>query len=273
LGLGSQIRVHIEKRYGSQWGKPAARMAESVTAVKAIFATWEGQAPLEFRGEYFTHTLMPPNFNPGPSPFGPPPVLMGALGPLMTRKAAEVADGVLVMPFNSARHFSERTVPAIEDGLQRSGRTPTDLQIVAQAMVAVGSTEEQLVHAINRVAFLIAFYASTPNYLPVLEAEGLAHLQPRLNELSKAGDYPGMAALIDEDTVRVYGVVGTPEECAAQIHERYGSYAGDVCCYFPGYTPDPSDVADLVGAVQRLPVRQFIPAIPQLPASSTGDDK
>jgi probable F420-dependent oxidoreductase len=252
LGLGSQIRVHIEKRYGSEWGKPAARMAESVAAVKAIFDAWEGKAPLKFRGEYFTHTLMPPNFNPGANPFGPPPVLMGALGPLMTRKAAEVADGLLVMPFNSARHFSERTVPAIDDGLQRSGRALCDLQIIAQAMVAVGRSEEQLAHAVSRVANLIAFYASTPNYRPVLEAEGLEHLQPRLNELSKAGDYPGMAALIDEDTVRTYGVVGTPEECATQIHQRYGAYASDVCCYFPGYTPDPDNVADLVSAVQRL---------------------
>lgn len=254
LGLGSQIRVHIEKRYGSQWGKPAARMAESVAAVKAIFDAWEGKAPLKFRGEFFTHTLMPPNFNPGPNPYGPPPVLMGALGPLMTRKAAEVADGLLVMPFNSARHFADRTVPAINDGLQRSNRSRSELQIIAQAMVAVGRTEEQLAQAIGRVAFLIAFYASTPNYLPVLEAEGLDHLQPRLNELSKAGDYPGMAALIDEDTVRTYGVVGTPEECAAQIHQRYGSHASDVCCYFPGYTPDLGDVADLVTAIHQLPV-------------------
>ncbi|MFV8165553.1 TIGR03617 family F420-dependent LLM class oxidoreductase [Mycobacterium sp. 134] len=252
LGLGSQIRVHIEKRYGSEWGKPAARMAESVAAVKAIFDAWEGKAPLKFRGEYFTHTLMPPNFDPGANPFGPPPVLMGALGPLMTRKAAEVADGLLVMPFNSARHFSERTVPAIDEGLQRSGRTLSHLQIIAQAMVAVGRSEEQIAHAVSRVANLIAFYASTPNYRPVLEAEGLEHLQPRLNELSKAGDYPGMATLIDEDTVRTYGVVGTPEECAMQIHQRYGAYASDVCCYFPGYTPDPDNVADLVSAVQRL---------------------
>ena len=98
LGLGSQIRPHIEKRYGAQWGRPAARMAESVGAVKAILAAWEGLAPLDFRGDFFTHTLMPPNFNPGPNPYGAPPVLMGALGPVMTRKAAEVADGLLVMP-------------------------------------------------------------------------------------------------------------------------------------------------------------------------------
>lgn len=251
LGLGSQIRVHIEKRYGAQWGRPAARMAESVSAVKAIFAAWEGKEKLAFRGDYHTHTLMPPNFDPGPNPFGPPPVLMGALGPVMTRKAAEVADGLLVMPFNSSRHFSDRTVPAINDGLQRAGRSLSDLQIIAQAMVAVGRTEEALAQAIRKVAFLIAFYASTPNYRTVLEAEGLEHLQPRLNQLSKAGNHADMAALVDEDTVRTYGVVGTPEDCAAQIRQRYGAHASDVCCYFPGYTPDAADIADLVHAVHR----------------------
>lgn len=253
LGLGSQIRVHIEKRYGSQWGKPTARMAETVAAIKAILAAWEGQAPLKFQGEYFTHTLMPPNFDPGPNPYGPPPILMGALGPLMTRKAAEIADGLLVMPFNSERHFTDRTVPAITAGLQRSDRQLTDVQIIAQAMVAVGHTDADVAHAISRVSFLIGFYASTPNYLPVLEAEGLDHLQPRLNELSKKGDYPGMAALIDEDIVRTCGIVGTPEECADQIHRRFGAYASDVCCYFPGYNPEDDDVAALVHALHRLP--------------------
>ncbi len=128
LGLGSQIKVHIEKRYGRTWDQPAACMAETIAALKAIFAAWEGQSPLNFRGEFFTHTLMAPNFNPGPNPFGPPPVLMGALGPIMTRTAAEVADGLLVMPFNSARHFAERTLPALYAGLRREDRKANDLQ-------------------------------------------------------------------------------------------------------------------------------------------------
>jgi probable F420-dependent oxidoreductase len=253
LGLGSQVRVHIEKRYGSQWGKPAKRMAESVSAIKAIFAAWEGTTPLDFRGEFFTHTLMPPNFNPGPNPFGPPPVLMGALGPIMTRTAAEVADGLLVMPFNSTRHFAERTVPAIDEGLRRSNRDRDQFQVIAQAMVAVGRTEADLAVAIDRVAYLISFYGSTPPYRSALEVEGWGELQPELNALSKQGKYAEMRALITEPMVRAYGVVGTPEECAAQIGERYGQYATDVCCYFPGYDPTGADLADLVKAIQTVP--------------------
>ena len=260
LGLGSQIRVHIEKRYGSQWGKPANRLAEAVAAVKAVFAAWEGVAPLDFRGDYFTHTLMPPNFNPGPNPFGPPPVLMGALGPVMTRKAAEAADGLLVIPFNSTRHFAERTLPAVAEGLRRSGREPEDFQIIAQAMVAVGSTPESLASAIDQVAFLIAFYGSTPNYRPALEVEGWADLQPRLNELSKSGKYDDMRALITEEMVGTYGIVGTPEECASVIQNRYGTRASDVCCYFPGYVPSNTDVADLVAALQRIPAPPLVSA-------------
>ncbi|MBF6169936.1 TIGR03617 family F420-dependent LLM class oxidoreductase [Nocardia blacklockiae] len=253
LGLGSQIRAHIEKRYGSTWDRPARRMAESVAAVKAIFAAWEGKAPLDFRGEFVTHTLMPPTFDPGPHPFGPPPVLLGALGPIMTRTAAEVADGLLVMPFNSTRHFAERTVPALTEGLRRSGRTRAGFQVIAQAMVAVARTEADLAAAIDGVATLIAFYGSTPAYRPALAAEGREELQPRLNALSKQGGYAEMRALIDEPLVRTFAAVGTPEECAAQLRERYGTDASDLCCYFPGYTPDPTDVTDLVAALHAVP--------------------
>lgn len=107
-------------------------MAETIGAIKAIFAAWEGHGRLDFRGEFYTHTIMAPNFNPGPNPFGPPPVLLGALGPVMTRTAAQVADGLLVMPFNSARHFAERTLPAVGEGLRRSGRSAEDFEIIVQ---------------------------------------------------------------------------------------------------------------------------------------------
>ena len=129
LGLGSQVRPHIENRYGATWSPPAARMREIVLAVKAILGAWQDGTRLDFRGEHTRHTLMPPTFVPGPLKWGPPPVLLGALGPVMTRTAAEVADGLLVMPFHSHRHVRERTLPAIEEGLpgaptrRRSGCT------------------------------------------------------------------------------------------------------------------------------------------------------
>src|SRR5664279_2459016 len=122
LGLGSQIRAQVEKRYGAGFERPVARMREVVGALRAIFAAWETGEQLDFRGEFTSHTLMPPMFNPGPNPFGVPPIALGGLGPQMVRLAAEVADGVLVMPFNTAAHFRQRTLPAIAEGLARGGR-------------------------------------------------------------------------------------------------------------------------------------------------------
>ena len=180
-------------------------------------------------------------------------MLLGALGPIMTRTAAEVADGLLVMPFHSARHFAERTIPAVNEGLRRSGRTPDEFQIIAQAMVAVGRDEADLAVAVDGVASLIAFYGSTPAYLPVLEAEGWADIQPELNTLSKQGRFAEMRRLIGDLMVERIGIMGTPEECAQQIAARFGEHAGEVCCYFPGYTPRPADVADLIGALHRSP--------------------
>lgn len=251
LGLGSQIKAHIERRYSARWDRPVARMAETVAAIKAIFAAWEGTEPLNFLGEFFTHTLMPPNFVPGPNPYGPPPVLVGTLGPRMTTMAAEAADGLLVMPFNSTRHFAERTIPAVQTGLERTGRDAEDFQIIAQVMVAVGRTEQQLAAAVEGVSGLIAFYGSTPAYVPVLEVEGWAELMPELNALSKTGRFARMRELITPEMVATLAVVGSPEECADQIRTRFAGRASEVCCYFPGYLEAPADVADLVAALHR----------------------
>ncbi|MDH6280898.1 TIGR03617 family F420-dependent LLM class oxidoreductase [Prescottella agglutinans] len=254
LGLGSQIRPHIEKRYGAQWSRPAARMRETVLALKAIFDAWEGNSRLRFEGEFTTHTLMPPTFDPGPNPYGPPPICLGALGPLMTRTAAEVADGLLVMPFNSVRHFRERTLPAVEEGLERGRRSREDLAIYPQAIVGVGRTPEELDAASRGVRGLLAFYGSTPAYRPVLEVEGWADLQPRLNALSKQGEFAAMTDMIDDTMLATLAVHGTPEQCAAQIVARFGDHADRVCCYFPGYPVRDQHIAELVAAV-KAPTR------------------
>ena len=249
LGLGSQIRPHIESRYGSTWSRPAARMRETVLAVRAILDAWQHKQRLEFRGEFTKHTLMTPAFNPGPNPYGVPPIYLGALGPLMTRAGAEVADGLLVMPFHSVRHFRERTLPAIDDGLRRAGRTRADLDIVPQVIAAIGRTDSQLAAASAGVRALLAFYGSTPAYVPVLEVEGRAELQPQLNALSKRMDIGAMVDLIDDDLLTTLAVRGTPEECAAEILRRFGDVARRVCVYFPGYDVPDADIRALAAAL------------------------
>ncbi|HYF71766.1 MAG TPA: TIGR03617 family F420-dependent LLM class oxidoreductase [Nocardioides sp.] len=257
LGLGSQIRPHIERRYGATWSRPAARMRETVLAVKAILGSWQDGTPLDFRGEFTQHTLMPPTFVPGPNPYGVPPVLLGALGPLMTRTAAEVADGLLMMPFHSHRHFRERTLPAVDEGLALAGRTRADLAILPQAIVATGRTEEELAAASAGVRGLLAFYGSTPAYLPVLEVEGWADVQPELNRLSKQGDWAAMVGLVTDEMLETLAVRGTPEECAAEIGRRFGDVAERVCCYFPGYDAPLDQVADLATALGSIGLRDL----------------
>ena len=247
LGLGSQIKPHIEKRYGATWSPPAARMREIVLAVKAILASWQDGTRLDFRGEHTQHTLMPPTFVPGPNPHGAPPVLLGALGPLMTRTAAEVADGLLVMPFNSLRHFRERTLTAVAEGLELAGRD--SVEIYPQAITAMGRTPDEQAAADLGVRGLLAFYGSTPAYRPVLDVEGWGDLQPELNALSKTGDIAAMMALVSDEMISTIAVRGTPEECAAELRRRFGDVAERVCCYFPGYDAPLAAIGELAAAL------------------------
>lgn len=248
LGLGSQIKPHIEKRYGATWSPPAARMREIVLAVQAVLRSWQDGTRLDFRGEFTQHTLMPPTFVPGPLEWGSPPVLLGALGPLMTRTAAEVADGLLVMPFHSHRHVRERTLPAVEEGLARRA-TDAPFSLYPQAIVAMGGNPEQLERATLGVRGLLAFYGSTPAYKPVLDVEGWGDLQPELNALSKTGDISAMLRCVDDTMVDTLAVRGTPAACAAELQRRFGDLAERVCCYFPGYDAPLADVTTLARAL------------------------
>jgi probable F420-dependent oxidoreductase len=225
-------------------------MREWVLATKAILDSWQDGSRVDFRGEYTAHTLMTPAFNPGPNPYGVPKILVGALGPRMNEMAAEVADGILVMPFNSGRHMSERTVPAIERGLATAGRTMADLEITVEVIVGVGRTEEELAAAMG-VRNLLAFYGSTPSYRPVLDVEGWGELQPELNALSKQGEWQKMAGLITDDMVATIAVHGTPTQCADEIVARYGEWADRVCAYFPHYTAGDDLIAEFTAALKK----------------------
>lgn len=249
LGLGTQIKAHVEKRYGSTWVRPVGQMREIVLAIKAIMTSWHERQPLRFEGEFTRHTLMTPNFDPGPNPFGLPPVLVGALGPRMAQMAAEVADGVLVMPFNTRRHLDERTRPAIAAGLDASGRSRSDIEVITEVIVAMGDTEEEIATARTAVKSLMAFYGSTPAYRAVLDVHGWGDLQPELNTLSKMGRWADMASLITDEMAETIGIVGSPAECGRLTAERFGDMADRVCAYFPGYPITDGQLAVFAQAV------------------------
>jgi probable F420-dependent oxidoreductase len=178
LGLGTQVRPQIEKRFGALFDNPVGRMTEVIAALRAIFEAWNSGGRLDFRGEYYRHTLMTPAFSPGPNPYGPPPIYVGALGPRLTRATAEHADGLLVMPFGSKRFLHETTMPAVHEGLQAGGRQPDQFAVIPEIIVSAGETDADREQADAATRQLLAFYGSTPAYRPVLAAHGWQDLQP-----------------------------------------------------------------------------------------------
>jgi len=223
LGLGSQVRAHIERRYGAVWSRPAARMREYVLALGAIWDAWESGAELDFRGEFYSHTLMPPNFRPPATEDPRPPVLLAAVRERMTEVAGEVADGFLGHAFCTEAVLREVTVPALERGLERGGRSEADLEVTASVFVA--SSDEEWEDCRRRVAF----YGSTPGYRHVLDHHGLGALFEALYEKSKSGDWAGMPALVDDDVLALFAVRGDdPEAVATEIRGRVGGVADRV---------------------------------------------
>jgi probable F420-dependent oxidoreductase len=228
LGLGSQIRAHIEKRFAMPWSEPAARMRELVQAIRAIWACWQERTPLDFRGRFYTHTLMTPFFDPGPNPHGLPPILLAGVGPLMTEVAGEVADSMLVHPLNTPAFVREDLLPALSRGRVRAGRVENAVTVSCQLIVATGLDAAERERNFAQARAQVAFYASTPAYRPVLERHGLGELQPRLNGLSKQGKWQEMAALVSEELLREVVVRGEPEEAGAAIRARCAGWCARV---------------------------------------------
>jgi probable F420-dependent oxidoreductase len=245
LGLGSQIKPHIEKRYSMPWSHPAARMREFIAAMRAIWSAWHDGTPLAFRGNFYRHTLMTPFFNPGPNPYGTPKVFLAGVGQLMTEVAGEVADGLLAHGFTTARYMREVTLPALERGFTRAGRSSDRFEISYPAMMITGTNEAEMRAATQAVKAQLAFYASTPAYRPVLELHGWGELFSELNRLSKKGEWVQMADLIPPDMVDAFAVSGEPGEIPARIVERYGDMVTRVSFYAP-YRMERSQLRELL---------------------------
>jgi probable F420-dependent oxidoreductase len=217
VGLGSQIRPHIEKRYAMPWGRPAARMREFVLALRAIWAAWREGSKLDFRGEFYQHTLMTPMFDPGPNEFGPPRVYVAAVGPRMTEVAGEVADGLIVHPFTTPDYLSQRILPAFERGLAAAGRSRQDVEVCFQGLVVHGDPRP--------VRDQLAFYGSTPAYHPVLELHGWLDLGLELNTLSKSAapdKWRRMGDLVPDEVIDAFSVDVGAGDVQSAVTRRYG---------------------------------------------------
>lgn len=221
LGLGSQIKPHIEKRFSTEWSKPAARMREYVLALRAIWEAWRTGDKLSFRGEFYRHTLMTPFFTPEDHGHGDPAVWLAAVGPLMTRLTGEVADGLLVHAFTTARYLEEVTLPNLGAGAEAAGRTVSDIEVVVPVFVVTGSTEEQRAASEAMVRGQLAFYGSTPAYKGVLELHGWGGLQEELHAASVSDRWAEMSAMIPAEMLETFAVIAEPEEVGVAVRERY----------------------------------------------------
>jgi probable F420-dependent oxidoreductase len=250
LGLGSQIKPHIERRFSMPWSRPAARMREYVQAIRAIWHSWETKERLEFRGEFYTHTLMTPAFDPGPNPFGTPPIFVAGVGPKMIEVAGEVGDGMYIHPLNTPSFVREVVLPCLQKGFDTAGRKRSDFEISCQTIAMVGSNDEQVAQARNKAKGQISFYGSTPAYRVVLDHMGVGDIHPELNRLSKQGKWFEMMALVSDDMLDEIGVSGTPAEVGANLAARNGGFADRTMITMYDETRDPDAVTDLVASLR-----------------------
>ena len=220
LGLGTQIKPHIERRFSMPWSHPAARMREMVLAIKEIWRCWQTRERLDFRGEFYQHTLMTPAFSPSPSEFAGPPIFLAGVGPRMTEVAGEVADGFFVHPFNTLESLRRLSDPALERGLAASGRPRKAIEVSSQLMICSGTSDEEIERVRESTRGQIAFYGSTPAYRPVLDVHGWGELQPTLNRMSKEGKWTEMAGLINDEILEAIAVCGPMKDVARKVRAR-----------------------------------------------------
>lgn len=232
LGLGSQIKPHIIRRFSMPWGKPVQQMRELILSLRAIWDAFQNGSKLNFEGEYYRLNLLTPFFTPAPMDYWQIPVGLAAVGPRMTALAAEVADLVLLHPFTNVAFLKETTMPAINDGLETAGRSRKDFTVVGSLFAITGDDKTQ-VKLEQLVRQQIGFYGSTPAYRGVLEALGQGELGEELHRLSKKGEWKTMAGLITDDLLNAFAVRGPVEQLPALVQERLGEYYDRVMLTVP----------------------------------------
>jgi probable F420-dependent oxidoreductase len=215
------------------WSHPVARMREFVLALQAIWSTWKDGTRLRFEGDFYTHKLMTPMFTPEPQPFPVPKVFIAAVGEAMTDMCGEVADGLLAHAFTTRKYLHDITMPAVQRGLERSGRERSAFEVACPVFVVTGGDEAEMSVGAAGVRKQIAFYGSTPAYRKVLELHGWGHVADELHRLSLQGEWDAMATLIDDDILNAFAVVATTDKLAAALKDRCDGVIDRVMPAFP----------------------------------------
>ena len=251
LGLGPQVRGNVEGRFGMPWSAPAARMRDYVGAVRAVFECWTEGTELHYESESYSLTRMQPFFRPDPLPEGPPPVLLGAIGPRMTRVAGEVADTLLTHPTNSTAAFVRDVVrPALAEGSRVAGRAADAVRVIAGPMVATGATHAEVAAEREAARQVLAFTFSTPAYRATLDHHGWGELSDRLREGARSGDWASMNGLISGEMLDVMVPSAPYAGIAALLTERYAGLADVVTLRLPKDTAHEADFAAAVASIR-----------------------
>ena len=231
LGLGTQVRGHIERRFSVPWDSPGPRLREVILAMRAIWDSWQNKSPLKFQGKFYSFTLMTPFFDPGPIRYPEIPIFVGGLNPYMCRLAGELCQGMHIHPLHTVKFIHEAIVPKIKEGADKAGRDYHDVALSTAAFVATGRDTEALNKAKEKVRTQIAFYSSTRNYFPVLEMHGWGETARALQKKSIAGDWDGMPREITDEMLNEFAIIGTYAELADKIKKKYDGVVDRLTLY------------------------------------------
>jgi probable F420-dependent oxidoreductase len=242
LGLGTQVRAHITRRFSTEWGQPAARLRDYVLALRHIWRSWQDSAPLSYQGEFYEFSLMTPFFDPGPISHPEVPVYIAGVGPHLSRVAGEVCDGFHVHPFHTTSYLDQVVLPNIERGAAKAGRTLEEVDRVTTVFVMTGKDDSEVEQAMGPVRQQVAFYASTPSYRAVLEASGW-DIGERLHAMSRRGEWAEMAELVGDEVITEVGVAAPIDKLGAAIRDRYGDRVQRVGFYTIGSVLDTDEDA------------------------------
>jgi len=235
LGLGTQVRAHITRRFSTEWGQPTARLRDYILSLKAIWATWQNSEPLRYDGEFYQFSLMTPFFDPGPIPHPDVPVYIAGVGPHLSRLAGEVCDGFHVHPFHTTAYLDQVVLPNISKGAASAGRSLDQVERVTTVFVMTGRDQAEIEQSMGPVRQQVAFYGSTPSYRAVLEASGW-DIGEQLHNLSRRNEWAAMGDLVTDDVLAEVGVVAPIDKLGSAIRERYGDRVQRVGFYGLGGT-------------------------------------
>ncbi len=269
LGLGTQVRAHNERRFSVPWpAAPARKLEEYVRALRAIWQCWQTGERLSFEGEHYKFTLMTPEFAHPPSVYAPIPIYTAAVRPAMLRLAGRAADGVRLHGFCTRRYLEEVVVPALDKGMAQGGRAREAFEVCGGGFIATGPDAESVRAMVEKIRYRVAFYASTPSYLPVMQLHGWDELAARMHRMSRTGRWAQMAAEIPDEVVHTFAAIGTYDELPAAVERRFGGVTDALELAFTSATPV-EEVRDVVAALRAIPSR--FARGPAWPSAAEGD--